>query len=316
MAKLLGRTLRENIELDLKLSPSVGFVEIDLTQLEQVLVNLAVNAKDAMPSGGTLMIKTSTVQGHDTAPGEDGSHPRGWIRLTVTDTGHGIDDKTKQRIFEPFFTTKDRGAGTGLGLSTVYGIVQQAGGRIRVESEPGIGTSFLIDLPAIDPVEATSETEPREPVSEGVETILLVEDEEAVASAVERILTTNGYRVLQAPSPESALELAQKNGDAIDVLLTDVVMPGMSGRELADAISARGIELKVVYMSGYTDDIIGRHGVLADGENYLPKPFSRDELLRNIRRVIDGTESTRGGAVPTASAAVERLSDHLRALTA
>lgn len=299
IAKLLRRTLRESILLDLRLAPSVGFVEIDPMQLEQVLVNLAINAKDAMPSGGTLTIETSAIRDEDVVQGRDGSHFREWIRVTVADTGHGMDDETKQRIFEPFFTTKSRAAGTGLGLSTVYGIVQQARGRIRVESQSEAGTRFLIDLPAADAAEAIHETEPAEPAPQGAETVLVVEDEKVVAFLVERILTANGYKVLRAPSPERALDIAYESADAIDVLLTDVVMPGMSGRELADAISALGIELKVLYMSGYAQDIIGRHGVLAEDENYLQKPFSGNDLLRSIRTVVDetpvGTEDTTSG---------------------
>jgi PAS domain S-box-containing protein len=277
MDMMLRRVIGEDVELVTVLDPALSPVRADPTQLEQVIVNLAVNARDAMPHGGSMTIETTNVMDVDGA----------LVELRLTDTGVGIDPAELHRLFDPFFTTKD--GGTGLGLATVYGIVEQSGGRIEVESAPGLGASFRILLPAVAAAVDTIEAEPEGPApASGEETVLLVEDEAIVRNLVAEILESSGYAVLQAGDGPSALELLRRHTGEIDLLLTDVVMPGMSGPEVAGAVATMQPGTHVLYMSGYTDSAIDHHGVLEPGIAYLPKPFSADELARKVREVLDG----------------------------
>jgi CheY-like chemotaxis protein len=274
---MLRRLIGEDIELTTVLEARPGRVEADPGQLEQVIMNLVVNARDAMPRGGRLIIRTA-----------QGPAPDRRILLGVTDTGRGMDAETQSRIFEPFFTTKEKGKGTGLGLSTVYGIVEQHQGGIEVESVLGRGTTFRISLPGS---RESAQVQAPAPVvagpERGAETVLLVEDEEAVRKLVCDILAGYGYRVLDAADGRTALALYERHGGDIAMLLTDVVMPQMSGRTLAERLLARQPDLKVLYMSGYTDDVIGNHGVLDSRMAYLQKPFTPDALAHKVREVLD-----------------------------
>ncbi|HET7321819.1 MAG TPA: PAS domain S-box protein, partial [Longimicrobiaceae bacterium] len=289
--KMLRRLIGEDVELITRPDPALGRVKADPGQMEQVLMNLVVNARDAMPDGGRLTVSTgnATLSADDIPPHAGEVVPGRFVVLSVQDTGTGMDEQTKGRIFEPFFTTKGQGKGTGLGLATVYGIVQQSGGFIEVESELGEGTTFRIALPRVE--EAAEEQNAERPASgpvSGTETVLLVEDEVAVRVLVRRVLDRAGYRILEASSGQAALDLLADTGARVDLLLTDVVMPGMSGRELADELTARTPGLPVLYMSGYTDEAIMHHGVLAEGVAFLEKPFTPDILLRKLRDVLDG----------------------------
>jgi PAS domain S-box-containing protein len=289
LERMLGRLLGERIHLRTALAPTVGAVRADPSQLEQVLVNLAINARDAMEAGGVLTITTDDVHLEEPPAGERDMVRAGpYVRLAVTDTGSGMDEATRGRVFEPFFTTKPRGRGTGLGLSTVYGIIKQSGGYIWVSSEPGRTTTFEVYLPRIAETPVRSPDRPLvdTPV-DGTETILVVEDEAPVRALIRRILTDRGYTVLIAATGEEALTVAAGAGQ-IALLVTDVVMPGMSGRDLADRLVARTPGLKVLFASGYTDDEIVRHGPLNPHTPFLPKPFTPEGLLRQIRAVLDG----------------------------
>ena len=292
LQKILRRVLGEDVELAATPGPDLGAVRADVGQLEQVLMNLAVNARDAMPTGGKLTIETGNVE-HDPAfaRGHGAVAVRQFVMLAVTDTGVGMDEATKARIFEPFFTTKEPGKGTGLGLATVYGIVQQSGGFIWVYSEPGHGTTFKIYLPRVDaPAEGVAVTAVA-PVGRGTETVLLAEDAAAVRAVARQVLERQGYTVLEAPDGELALHLAQRHSGPIHLLLTDVVMPGMSGRQLADRLAPARPDMKVLYASGYTDDSVVRHGVLEEGTAYLQKPFTPESLARKVRDVLDSSKS-------------------------
>jgi CheY-like chemotaxis protein len=258
------------------LDPAIGCVKADPTQIEQVIVNLAVNARDAMPHGGALTIETSNVDTDEAT----------WVELRLTDTGVGMTDDERRQLFEPFYTTKD--GGTGLGLATVYGIVEQSGGMIEVDSAPGMGSSFRIWLPRVEAEADREVPAPSEPApAAGTETILLVEDEGVVRELVAEILETSGYSVLQAADGPSALELLRRHSGSVDLLVTDVVMPGMSGPEVAQAVSAMRPGTHVLYTSGYTDSAIGHHGVLEPGIAFLQKPFSADDLTRKVRQLLD-----------------------------
>jgi CheY-like chemotaxis protein len=254
-------------------------------------MNLAVNARDAMPDGGKLTIETSNIE-LDTEYAE--RHvmvkPGPYVLLAVTDTGCGMDHPTQARIFEPFYTTKEKGKGTGLGLSTVYGIVKQSGGYIWVYSEPGKGTTFKIYFPREhDDATAPTVRPPAAPLrTTGTETIVVVEDEEALRNVATRALTAAGYTVLAAADGEEALRAVARHAGAIHLLVSDVIMPGMGGATLAQELTARRPELRVLYMSGYTDDAIVRHGVLEAGTHFLAKPFTAPDLTRKVREVLDG----------------------------
>lgn len=289
LSKMLQRLIGEDIDLLMGLEADLGKVKADPNQLEQVLMNLCVNARDAMPKGGKLTVETSNVTLGEEFAGQHLSVPPGnYVMLAVSDTGCGMDAVTQARIFEPFFTTKEVGKGTGLGLATVYGIVKQSGGSIWVYSELNQGTTFKIYLPSVEGAaeKLKAPTGVQELVS-GVETVLLVEDEEVVREMAMEILQECGYKVLQAEDGVEALRLARQYTGEIHLMLTDVVMPKMSGRELADQITHLRPHLKVLYMSGYTDDAIVHHGVLDEGTAFLAKPFSMDALARKVREMLD-----------------------------
>ena len=288
--KMLRRILGEDIELVQTLAPDLGLTLADPGQIEQVLMNLVVNARDAMPEGGKLTIETSNVEvDEDYTAAHVAMKPGSYVRLAVSDTGCGMDEQTQSRIFEPFFTTKERGKGTGLGLSTVYGIVKQSGGNIWVYSELGQGTTFKVYLPRdLSATAATTlkpSTAPR--LSRGTETVLVVEDEEALRKVALRTLGSAGYTVLTAGNGEEALLTSAKHVGDIHLLLTDVVMPRMSGRVLAQQLAAKRPTVKVLYMSGYTDDAIVNHGVLEAGTPFLAKPFTSTDLAQKVREVLD-----------------------------
>src|SRR5437763_520141 len=286
--KMLRRVIGEDVDLATRLDPDVGSVKADVGQLEQVLMNLAVNARDAMPTGGKLTIETGNAE-HDPdyAREHEATAVRRFVMLAVSDNGIGMDDATKARIFEPFFTTKEPGKGTGLGLATVYGIVKQAGGFIWVYSEPGQGTSFKIYLPAVDATAERTTAAAATPTPRGTETVLLVEDAAAVRAVTKQVLERQGYTVLEAPGGEAALRLAQRHRGPIHLLLTDVVMPRVTGRELAERLAHVRPDVKVLYTSGYTDDSVVRHRILESGTAYLQKPFSPESLARKVRDVLD-----------------------------
>src|SRR5213593_2332221 len=287
--KMLRRVIGEDVDLVTALDLNVGSVKADVGQLEQVLMNLAVNARDAMPTGGKLTIETANVE-HDPdyAREREATLLRRFVMLAVSDTGIGMDEATKARIFEPFFTTKEPGKGTGLGLATVYGIVQQAGGFIWVYSEPGHGTTFKIYLPQVEaPLEGRAVGAAPGDLPRGTETILLVEDAAAVRAVTRQVLERQGYTVLEAAHGAAALQTAAGHPGPIHLLLTDVVMPVLSGRQLADQLARLRPDAKVLYASGYTDDAVVRHGVLEAGISYLQKPFTADSLARKVREVLD-----------------------------
>jgi two-component system cell cycle sensor histidine kinase/response regulator CckA len=285
--KMLGRLIGEDIALTTMLDPTLGHVKADPAQFEQVLMNLVVNARDAMPTGGKLTIQTRNTEiDLQESRTEAGPH-RSWVVLTVTDTGCGIDESTMARIFEPFFTTKEVGKGTGLGLSTVYGIVKQSGGFIEVDSNPGRGTSFQIFLPRLD-IKTTKGRGSFAGIAvlpRGAGTVLLVEDEEGVRSLANIALRAAGYAVLEACNGEEAIDVLNRHGLPIDLLVTDLVMPKMSGRQLADHLAENGWAMKVVYMSGYADDMVVRHGV-CEGMAFLQKPFTSASLARKVHQVL------------------------------
>ena len=288
MDKLLRRLIGEHIALATVLAPELGRVKADPNQLEQVIVNLAVNARDAMPDGGKLTIETSNVDLDEAfAQAHLGSVPGPYAMFAVTDTGSGMDASVRAHLFEPFFTTKEVGKGTGLGLATVYGIVKQSDGYISVYSEPGRGTSFKIYLPRIETPAGASAGPQKGGVAGGTETILVVEDEPAVLSLSRRALETQGYVVLAASDAAAALRVVERHGGMIHLLLTDVVMPGLSGRELADQLSGQRPGIRVLYMSGYPGDAVVQHGTLPAGSAFLQKPFSPDGLARKVRDVLD-----------------------------
>jgi len=288
MDKMLRRLIGEHIDLVAVFAPDLGRVRADPNQIEQVIVNLAVNARDAMPDGGKLTIETANADLDETfAQAHLGSVPGSYAMLAVTDTGVGMDATVRAHLFEPFFTTKEVGRGTGLGLATVYGIVKQSGGYISVYSEPGHGSSFKIYLPRIaTPAEAPAGA-PKGGPAPGSETVLVVEDEPAVLTLSRRALEAQGYVVLAASDADAALRVVERHGGMIHLLLTDVVMPGLSGRELADRLSAQRPGIRVLYMSGYPGDAVVQHGTLPLGSAFLQKPFSPDGLARKVRDVLD-----------------------------
>src|SRR5277367_367188 len=293
MEKMLPQLLGEDIEVSLLLDPELGNVKADQSQIEQVIMNLAVNARDAMPMGGKLKIETSNVELDQTyVRSHPGSKLGSFVLLAVTDTGTGMDPATLTHIFEPFFTTKELGKGTGLGLATVYGIVKQSNGYIGLESIVGKGTSFQIYLPrhAGQPVVDDLKTDSPENLR-GTETILLVEDSEPLRKLAKTFLKSRGFRVLSAESGEDALQVAARFGGVFDLLLTDVVMPGINGRILAENLLLRQPGMKILYMSGYTDSFIAGHGVLDPGIHLLHKPFIEEVLIRKVREVIDDGKS-------------------------
>lgn len=287
--KMLSRVIGEDIELIARLHPSLMMVKADPSQLEQVLINLAVNARDAMPQGGKLSMETSNVELQADEARDLDLAPGFYVMLTVSDTGNGMDPVTLTHAFEPFFTTKPMGKGTGLGLSTVYGIVKQSGGGIRVESEPGHGTTVRIYLKATESDRSRLEGRlTTSSIAGGIETILVAEDEPDLRELTRIFLESYGYKVLEAGSAEEAIRVADEFHQPIQLLLTDVIMPGMSGRQLAEKIQSQNPNTKIVYMTGYTDDMIVQHKVLEPGVQLLQKPFTKAELALKVRSTLDG----------------------------
>jgi len=290
MEKILRRLIGEDIQLETSSAPDLGLVRADRSQIEQVILNLAVNARDAMPHGGRLTIETANVELDSSY-----SHPPAvlspgrYVMLAVTDNGCGMDAETQAHVFEPFFTTKEKGKGTGLGLATVYGVVKQSGGYVWVYSEPGRGTSFKIYLPRIEetavPAGRDGKSETQIP-QRGSETILLVEDEKGVRELAREYLASSGYRVIEAEDGHTALELATMHVGQIHLLLTDVVMPGISGRELAERVSQIRPGIKIIYMSGYTDQAVVHHGILQNDAVLLQKPFTLMTLAGKLRELL------------------------------
>jgi len=287
--KMLRRVIGEDIELVTLLAEDPGRVKTDPGQIEQVILNLAVNARDAMPSGGKLTIETANVELDETyARRHVAVTPGRYVMLAVSDTGVGMTPEVRDRVFEPFFTTKEEGKGTGLGLSTVYGIVKQSEGNIWVYSEPGRGTTFKIYLPQVEELlEEVKEKVVGEELPCGSETVLVVEDEEEVRKVAARILRGQGYKVLEASNGADTLMICKEQKEPIHLILTDVVMPQMSGRQLVEQLRQVYQNLKVLYMSGYTDNIIVHHGVLERGINYIQKPFTVGALAGKVREVLD-----------------------------
>ena len=286
VGKMLRRLIGENIELTTEPAPDVDSVCADPGQLEQVLVNLVVNARDAMPQGGRLTIATANLT---VAEGAALLPPGRYVVLRVTDTGTGMDAATVERAFEPFFTTKPHGKGSGLGLATVYGIVRQSGGHVEVESVPGAGTTFRIHLPRVEDVAEQGAASTAATPARGVETVLVVEDDERVRTLARKALEQAGYRVLVAAGGKEALAAAEGHDGPIDLLMTDVVMPEMSGRTLTRRLTQRHPDLKVLYMSGYSDEDIAQHGVFEAGIAFIKKPFTPSVLTKKLREVLDET---------------------------
>jgi two-component system, cell cycle sensor histidine kinase and response regulator CckA len=288
LQRMLQRLLGEDIELTASLDPTIARVKVDPGQLGQLLMNLAVNARDAMPQGGLLTIETQAAELDEVYRN---THPEchlgRHVLLALTDTGTGMSPEVQSHIFEPFFTTKGVGKGSGLGLAVVEGVVKQSGGSIEVYSEPGIGTTFKIYLPAAEePLSASAMT--GSPIDlHGSETILLVEDNDAVRRLAFLSLQSHGYQILQAGDGPQAVNIAEQHQGRIDLLATDLVMPRMSGRELAQTLLPRFPDMKVLYLSGYTDDAVVRHGILQSDVNFLQKPFTPSSLANKVRQVLD-----------------------------
>ncbi len=292
--KMLRRLIGEDVELALGLNPGVGNIKADPNHVEQAIVNLAVNARDAMPLGGRLTIETGHVHLDETyARTHMGVTPGEFVMIAVSDNGHGMDAETRSHIFEPFFTTKEKGKGTGLGLATVYGMVKQTGGDIWVYSEPGRGTTFKLYFPMV--AESLTETlhgDVGQVKPSATETILVVEDEKAVRDLTVKLLQQMGYTILTAASGAEAVEISQAHPGAIALLLTDVVMPNMSGRQLAAVLLQSRPAMRVLYLSGYTEDTVVHHGVLDASVDFLPKPFSREVLSRKLRAILSRRQAS------------------------
>lgn len=289
MDRLLHRLMGDDIDLTINLDPNLGRAKTDPGQIEQVVMNLAVNARDAMPKGGKLMIETMNAELDEGYVREHAAvNPGAYVMIAVSDTGVGMTEDIRSRIFEPFFTTKEPGKGTGLGLSTVYGIVKQSDGYVWVYSEAGIGTTFKVYLPRIDaPIDIIPNRTNGLPIHRGTETILLVEDEDGVRALVRQLLTRQGYTVIESRHGGEALLLCERHQGKIDLLLTDVVLQQMSGRELAQRLKLVRPEMRVLYISGYTDDAVVQHGVLSTGTAFLQKPFTTDALIRKVRQLLN-----------------------------
>jgi PAS domain S-box-containing protein len=289
LGKMLRRVIGEDIELVTCLADDLGMVKTDPGQIEQVVMNLAVNARDAMPKGGKLTIETANVELDEAyAHAHIAVTPGRYVMFSLSDTGVGMTPGVKERVFDPFFTTKEKGKGTGLGLSTVYGIVKQSGGNIWIYSEPGQGTTFKIYLPRVDePLQELREKTVKEELPRGSETTLVVEDEEEVRKLTVEILRRQGYRVLEASHGDDALLVCEHHEGPVHLMVTDVVMPGMNGSELAKRLGSLHPKMKVLYMSGYPDNAITHHGILEKGMNYIQKPFTVDGLVRKVREALD-----------------------------
>jgi signal transduction histidine kinase/CheY-like chemotaxis protein len=284
--RLLRQLIGEHIVFEESFPAEAVFVKVDATQIDQVLMNLVLNARDAMPSGGKLRLEVDSV-GFDTPSGSLDLPQGSYARLTVTDTGAGMDNETQRHLFEPFFTTKERGKGTGLGLATVYGIVRQHSGAIDVRSQLGVGSTFVLYFPLAERSVVASQR-PEALVSRaGQETVVVVEDEPLVRAFVRRTLTSSGYRVFEAPDGQHALALVQALADPVDLLITDVVMPGLNGKELAERLVTWNPDLRVLFMSGYAENVIVHGGVVLTGHELLQKPFSSEVLLAGVRARLD-----------------------------
>ena len=296
--KMLPTLIGEDVQVITIPGPKLGRVKADPGQIEQVLMNLAINARDAMPQGGKLVLETSNVEcDEDYCASHPGAQPGSYVMLALSDNGGGMDAETQSHIFEPFFTTKAKDKGTGLGLATVYGIVKQSGGHIWVYSEPGIGTTFKVYLPRVEEKGAAVPLPPRfEEQAAVTETILLVEDEEHLRELAREFLEQRGYRVLEARNGAEALEAAGCHLGPIHLLVTDIVMPGMRGRELAEKLYASRPQMSVLFVSGYTDGGIAQSGELAPGAAFLEKPFTSDSLARKVRQVLNGASAGSGRA--------------------
>ncbi len=293
MEKMLSRLIGEDINLKVAAAENLWRVKVDPGQMEQVVMNLAVNARDAMPQGGALTIETANVERDEAyAACHPGIRAGDYVMLAVTDTGIGMDEATRVRIFEPFFTTKGPEKGTGLGLATVYGIIKQSGGRIDVASEPGIGTTFNIYLPRADEELTKNKLQiSNSAPARGNETVLLIEDEPGVRTLARLILSRSGYRILEAQNGGEAVLICQSHQGPIDIMVSDVVMPNMSGHELAGRLSPLRPEMKVLYLSGYSDGAIVHHGLIDPETPFLQKPFTTEALSRKVREVLDATKA-------------------------
>jgi CheY-like chemotaxis protein len=293
---MLRRLIGDEIEIELR-GTATGRVRADPGQIEQVILNLSLNARDAMPGGGRLRLELSDVTANESAVDHADLKPGAYVLLTVADNGFGMDANTTARVFEPFFTTKAQGRGTGLGLSTVYGIVKQSGGHITVSSELDRGTTFRVYLPRVDEPVDRLPTAPAPRLLDGTETVLVAEDEAGVRRLIQRVLEHHGYQVLAVATPHDAIEMARGFAEPIHLLLSDVVLPHMSGRALASHVTDIRPEVRVLYTSGYTDNTITQLGVLEPGTPFIQKPFTPDTLLRKVREVLDRQEDnvlTRG----------------------
>ena len=294
LEKMLRRLIGENIELSTVLNPDLGSIKIDPGQMEQVIMNLVVNARDAMPEGGKLLIETENVYLSDNYTKQHiGVSPGPYVMLAISDTGMGMEEETQEHIFEPFFTTKELGKGTGLGLSTVYGIIKQSEGSIWVYSEVGEGTTFKIYLPRVDEgAQHYTKSLETDANLHGSETILLAEDEEIVRNLAREVLESYGYHVLEAANGGSALLICEQYKETIHLLLTDVIMPEMSGHTLVERLAGLRPQMKVLYMSGYTDSGMAQRGVMAEGAHFIQKPFSPRDLMRKIREVLNEPDAS------------------------
>ena len=301
MEGMLRRLIGEDIELVTRLDGGLGSVRTDPNQIEQVIMNLAINSRDAMPEGGRLLLETARVEAETPIVHRHVSVPAGsFATLAVTDTGCGMDPHTLEHVFEPFFTTKEQGKGTGLGLPTVYGIVRQSGGAVMVKSELGLGTTVRIYLPRVEAPTEPEQAPPAGRLPRGTETVLLVEDEDQVRVLAREILSRHGYQVLEARGATEALAIATRPAGTIDLMVTDMIMPGLSGRELAERLATLQPAMRVLYMSGHADRGIVHEGVLDQGTAYLQKPFTPEALIRMARRVLGGPASP--SAIPESAA--------------
>jgi CheY-like chemotaxis protein len=290
--KMLARLIGEDIQMRVKLDSQLGQVRADPSQIQQVIMNLAVNARDAMPAGGMLTIETANVELDQAYSARNvGVEPGPYVMLAITDSGAGMNQKMQQHIFEPFYTTKETGKGTGLGLSTVHGIIKQSGGHVSVDSQLGHGSTFKIYLPRIDALADKIDLSPRpKDLHQGNATILIVEDEDIVRAIAVSTLELSGYEILDAASGEEALLICKQHHGPIHLLLTDVVMPRMSGKEVAERLSKLRPDMKVLFMSGYTTDAVVHHGILDVGTAFIEKPFTPEELAQKVREVLDDSD--------------------------
>jgi two-component system, cell cycle sensor histidine kinase and response regulator CckA len=286
---MLTRVIGEDIEIVRALAPDLGTVRADAGQIEQVILNLAVNARDAMPAGGKLILETANKELDERyASLHPDAKPGPHVLLAVSDTGQGMTQETMAQVFEPFFTTKPAGKGTGLGLATVHGIVRQSGGSVDVYSEPGHGTSFKVYLPRVLGVAATASRPAHPPPApRGTERVLLMEDSDALREMMREILEASGYTVLQPSDPQASLEALAQQAAGVDLLISDVVMPRFSGPELAARLESTNPRARVLFISGYTDEMVGSKGVLGTAVHFLQKPFTFDALLHKVRSVLD-----------------------------